>query len=75
MEFSSHTATLYSNWDGFYDPESGIDKYDIEVRVNGEETKAMRKTGDTTHIADHTMHFQHGDEIDVTVTATDGATR
>ena len=31
--------------------------------------------GDVTDLEDHTLHFQHGDVVKVSVEATNGATR
>ena len=34
MAYSSRPASVWTYWDGFYDPESGIINYEITVAVN-----------------------------------------
>jgi hypothetical protein len=36
MQYSSQSASVYTYWLDFYDPESGIDKYDISIDVNNQ---------------------------------------
>ena len=65
LDFASEAASIYANWNGFYDPESGIEKYTASVYVNDELSETFALDGTVTNLEDHTLHFQHGDHVHV----------
>ena len=65
IEFSSQTASVFSNWGDFHDPESGIDEYIVTLFVNGENREEFIMRGDEEYLEDHTQHLQHTDFVQV----------
>ena len=63
MKFSSESASIYANWEGFQDIESGIEEYVASVYINNVMKETFILDGMTTNIEDHTLHFQHGDNV------------
>ena len=65
ISFSSDTASCYSHWRNFTDIESNIDMYKVTVNVNDEPQKSFELSGDVEYFEDHSLHFEHGDEVQV----------
>ncbi|XP_013400547.1 uncharacterized protein LOC106166509 [Lingula anatina] len=72
IDFSAETATVSSAWDGFYDPESGIDHYEVIVIVNNEEVDFATLKKDQ-HFEEHTFSLEHGDTVKTIVRGKNGA--
>ena len=72
MKYTSETVTKNCHWIGFYDPESGIDKYNVDVYVNNE----LKDTFDAkrnTVFEDKTISLEHGDRVHFSVHGVNGA--
>ncbi|XP_070573688.1 uncharacterized protein [Ptychodera flava] len=82
MKYSSETATVSANWNGYTDPESGILQYDVSVyrhsaqQGNGTENRtseliheAESVSADTSFINWHHFHLHHGDSVYVKLDA------
>lgn len=72
IDYTSETATILASWQDFYDPESGIDHYDINVEINNETAKFLPLSTDTV-FEDHSFTIHHLDFIQVEVCASNGA--
>ncbi|XP_060596420.1 uncharacterized protein LOC132750448 [Ruditapes philippinarum] len=79
MQYSSSKSTVQCQWDHFYDPESGIREYDVQV-------ERKRQGNDWTIIKEWTkfakaertaewrnFHLAHNDKIKSSIKATNGA--
>ena len=72
MKYTSETVTKNCHWNGYYDPESGIDKYKVVVFVNNE----LKDTFDAkreTVFEDKTISLEHGDQVHFSVHGVNGA--
>ena len=72
MKYSSETVTKNWHWSGYYDPESGIDKYKVDVYVNNK----LKDTFDAerkTMFEDKTISLEHGDHVHFSVHGVNGA--
>ena len=72
MMFSSETAEISANWDGFLDAESNIVAYTVTVFINGEESRTF-DAGTETRFKDFSMTFRQGDHVKTRITAKNGA--
>ncbi|XP_053407458.1 uncharacterized protein LOC123547213 isoform X2 [Mercenaria mercenaria] len=72
LSFSSETVSKFANWDGYYDPESGIDHYKVDVVINNEE-KGTFEAGKQSEFEDHTISMEHQDQVVFTVYGVNGA--
>lgn len=72
MEYTSETATKACHWSEFFDPESGIEKYLVDVYVNDE----LKDTFDVeldTRFEDKTISLEHNDHVHFSVHGVNGA--
>lgn len=72
IDYTSETATVLASWQDFYDPESGIDHYDINIEINNETDKFLPLSTDT-FFEDHSFTIHHLDFIQVEIYASNGA--
>lgn len=72
LSFSSETVSKFANWNGYYDPESSIDRYKIDVVINNEK-RGTFETGKATEFEDHTISMEHQDKVTFTVHGVNGA--
>ena len=72
MKYTSETVTKNCHWSGYYDPESGIDKYMVDVFVNSElkDTSLVERK---TEFEDKTISLEHGDHVHFSVHGVNGA--
>ncbi|XP_070572594.1 uncharacterized protein [Ptychodera flava] len=82
MKYSSETATVSANWNGYTDPESGILQYDVsiyrqsaqqDVATENRTTELIHEaesvSADTSFIDWHHFHLRHGDSVYVKLDA------
>ncbi|XP_045189288.2 uncharacterized protein LOC123546793 [Mercenaria mercenaria] len=72
LKYSSETVSKSANWNGFLDPESSIDKYRVDVRINNE-YKATFDVGKETEFEDETISMEHNDRVYFQVHGVNGA--
>lgn len=72
LKYSSETASKYTNWNGFSDPESGIASYKVDVYIN-ENMKQSFNCGLEKTFEDHTLSMEHGDDVYFRVHGINGA--
>lgn len=72
LKYSSETVSKFANWKGFSDPESGIDRYKVDVFINND-LKNTFDVGRQTKFDDHTISMGHTDKIYFTVHGINGA--
>ncbi|XP_053400990.1 uncharacterized protein LOC123541000 [Mercenaria mercenaria] len=79
VQYSSSKSTVQLQWDHFYDPESGIREYDVQIarRRHGSDwatIKEWSKFGKHSKMAEwRNFHLNHNDEVKSTVKAANGA--
>ena len=72
MRYTSETVTKKCHWIGFFDPESGIDKYMVDVFINNE----LKNTFDVAKqqtFQDKTISMEHNDHVHFSVHGVNGA--
>ncbi|WAQ98196.1 hypothetical protein MAR_022569, partial [Mya arenaria] len=72
QEYSSETVSKFANWHGFYDPESGIQNYRVDVFINNEHKQSF-ETGTEQIFEDHTISMEHKDNVNFKVHGVNGA--
>ena len=72
MSYTSETATKTCHWDGYSDPESGIQKYLVEVYVNNA-LEGTFDVGQNKQFEDKTISLEHSDHIVFSVHGINGA--
>ena len=72
MRFSSETVTKTCHWTGYQDPESGINKYKVDVFINTE-LKGSFEVRTNHNFEDKTISLEHKDRVYFTVHGINGA--
>ncbi|XP_070204336.1 uncharacterized protein [Littorina saxatilis] len=68
VDYTSEAASIAAAWEGFSDPETGIDSYTLSVFVND----VLKHTDSDIHdeqFVDHSLSLKHGDTAHVEVTS------
>ena len=72
--YSSDETAAYSNWNGFYDPESSLAGYNVQTVVSGKPHAVQSDVSPAMEaFADLSVHLQHGDSVRSIITAINGA--
>ena len=72
IKYSSETVTKNCHWSGYYDHESGIDKYMVDVYIN-DELKDTFNVGEEQMFEDKTISLEHNDRVHFSVHGVNGA--
>ncbi|XP_052219885.1 uncharacterized protein LOC127837088 [Dreissena polymorpha] len=72
LKYTSETVSKHANWRDYYDPESGIANYKVDVYINNEKKKTF-ETGTLSEFEDHTISMEHKDEVYFEVHGVNGA--
>ena len=72
MKYTSETVTKTCHWNGYLDPESGIDKYKVDVYINNE-LKDTFDVGTEQNFEDKTISLEHNDRVYFSVHGINGA--
>lgn len=72
LKYSSETVSKFANWDGFFDPESGIASYKVDVYINNVYGASFEDISAEV-FEDHTLSMKHNDELMFRVHALNGA--
>ena len=72
MNYTSESVTKHCHWNGYFDPESGIDKYMVDVYINNE-LKDTFDVGREQQFEDKTISLEHEDHVYFSVHGINGA--
>ena len=72
QNYTSETVTKHCHWNGYFDPESGIDNYKVDVYINNE-LKDTFDVGQKEYFEDKTISLEHGDDVHFSVHGINGA--
>ena len=72
-KYSYEEAAVYSNWDGFFDNESSIARYEVQSSISGKQLPVQSVDSSSRTHADVSAHLQHGDRILSIISAVNGA--
>ncbi|VDI79784.1 Hypothetical predicted protein [Mytilus galloprovincialis] len=80
LKFSPSTAKVGAQWNGFHDPESGIQQYEVSVEVTSNNTEEYEVIKDwhtlhskTDNIEWVNFHLHHKDQVKVKLKTTNAA--